>query len=348
VNHRKRMTIKDVAREAGVSVQTVSRVINNHPDVSPETLSRVGDAIDRLGYSPSAAARRLVQRRSCLIGVVASGHEYHGPSGMAVMGVENQATEFGYSLILQLLHQPERADVNDTLKRLMGHEVDGIVWAVPEIGENRSWWRNNKHDLPVPIVFLNSRPWPGLSVVSIDNRQGGRIATEHLLNHGYRHIGLISGPSEWWEVQERCQGWRDALSSFGMLADNRQIAQGDLWRPETGERAMSVLFERYPEIDAVFACNDHIALGALKVIHQRGLRIPDDIAVVGFDNRPDSAYYQPALTTVHQQMDEVGSLAVRELKRVMDRESADLPVQPSGAILLQPWLVERDSVARVG
>lgn len=343
MNLRKRITIRDIARESGVSSETVSRVVNNHPDVSPQTLERVQEVISRLGYSPNAVARRLVQKRSRIIGIAASVYEFQGGSGMAIVGVEKQANLNGYSIILQLLHSPETAEVEEILNNFISEKVDGIIWAVPEIGNNHSWFKENQSKLRLPIVFLNMQPYPGLNVVSIDNRQGGRIATEHLLQNGYHNIGFIAGPEDWWEVRERRLGWQDALSSYGILPEERQIVIGGTWMADGGERGMQILLDQYPELEAVFACNDYIALGTLKVADQRGLRVPQDFAIVGFDNRQEAAYYLPSLTTVHHPIIDVGSLATRELVRMIEAEQSDMSISPPGAILLQPSLIIRDS-----
>jgi LacI family transcriptional regulator len=262
---------------------------------------------------------------------------------MAVVGVQQQANSQGYSLILQLLHHPETTEVEEILNNFISEKVDGIIWAVPEIGNNRSWFKDNQSKLRLPIVFINMQPYPGLNVVSIDNRQGGRIATEHLLQNGYHNIGFIAGPEDWWEVRERRLGWQDALSSYGILPEERQIARGATWMPDGGERGMQMLLDQYPEVEAVFTCNDYIALGTLKVAYQQGLLVPQDFAIVGFDNQPEAAYYLPPLTTVHHQITEVGSLAMRELGRLIEAEQSGMSITPPGAILLQPSLVVRES-----
>ena len=339
----KRITIRSVAKEAGVSTQTISRVVNNHPDVSPETRLKVQEVLDRLGYRPSAIARQLVKRRSMNLGLVASGYEYYGPSGLAVIGVERQANALGYSLMLQLLHDPSTSLVKNVVDNFLAQEVEGIIWAVPEIGDNRAWFMAHKAELRIPSIFLSMEQHPGLSVVAIDNRQGARLATEHLLAVGYRRIGLIPGPTDWWEAQERQRGWRYALSLYNILPGEGQIAPAGDWTPATGERGLSALLRSYPEMDAVFCANDHIALGTLKAAHELKLRVPEELGIVGFDNRPESAYYYPPLTTVAQQLSEAGSLAVRELIRIIETTQRGEPADKPGSILLQPTLVVRES-----
>lgn len=339
----KRITMRGVAREAGVSTQTISRVINNHPDVAPETRLKVEEVLDRLGYRPSAIARQLIRRRSMNLGVVASGHEYYGPSGMAVVGVEQQANELGYSLMLQLLHNPDTSQIGHVVDGFLSQEVEGIIWAVPEIGDNRAWFKAHKTELRIPTVFLSMEQHPGLRVVAIDNRKGARLATEHLLAAGYRRIGFIPGPTEWWEAGERQRGWQEALSAYSILPEEGQIAPDGDWTPAAGERGLAALLQSYPRMDAVFCANDHIALGVLKLAHELKLKVPEELGVVGFDNRPESAYYYPPLTTVAQQLNDVGSLAVRELQRIIQITRHGKEAEEPGAILLQPKLVVRDS-----
>jgi len=160
---KRRVTIKQVAKEAGVSTQTVSRVINDRPDVAPETRQRVLQVIDELGYRPSNIARSLIQGRSCTLGVVGYGLEYFGPS-RTLSGIEQQANELGYSLLLNLIRQPERNDVDQILRELLSRYVDGIVWAVPEVGSNRAWIQEEAPRLSVPVVFLSMHPHPNQGV----------------------------------------------------------------------------------------------------------------------------------------------------------------------------------------
>jgi LacI family transcriptional regulator len=288
----------------------------------------------------------LIQRRGMNLGVVASGHEYYGPSGMAVVGVERQANELGYSLMLQLLHNPNTAQVQQVVDNFLAQEVEGIIWAVPEIGDNRAWFKTHKAELRIPSIFLSMEQHPGLWIAAMDNRQGARLATEHLLAGGYRRIGFIQGPIEWWEARERQRGWQDALSAYSILPEEGQSAPAGDWSPASGERGLVALLKTYPKMDAVFCANDHLALGALKMAHELKLRVPEALGIVGFDNRPESAYFYPPLTTVAQQLDEVGSLAVRELHRIIETARHGKTADQPGTILLQPTLVVRDSSRR--
>ena len=336
---KRRVTIKQVAKEAGVSTQTVSRVINHRPDVAPETRRRVLQVIDRLGYRPSNIARSLIQGRSYTLGVVGYGLEYFGPS-RTLSGIERQANELGYSLLLSLIRQPEKNDVEQILRELLSRYVDGIVWAVPEIGNNRDWTQQEIAQLSVPIVFLSTQPHSNQSVVAVDNRSGGRMATQHLLDQGYQNIGLITGPLDWWEARQRHLGWQDALKEVAV--ENNLVAKGD-WAAESGERGLRQLLEQRPDIDAVFVCNDQMALGALQAARQMGVRVPEDLALVGFDDIPESAYFYPPLSTVRQDMVELGRRAVRELGRMIEASQQGKAVVAPKAILLQPQLIIRES-----
>jgi LacI family transcriptional regulator len=335
------VTLQDVARLAGVSTKTVSRVVNDQGEISESTRQRVQAAIEQLGYRPNITARNLVSGRSDTLAVMASGLEYYGPSHTLV-GIEQQSCDLGYSLLLSLLPRPEDTNVNPVLDTFIARRVDGIIWAVPEIGDNRAWIKSDwlKH-LP-PIVFLSMGPQPELPVVAVDNRSGAALATQHLLDQGRRRIGLISGPLAWWEARERYAGWQDTLLRAGLSVSPSLVVNGD-WTAASGEQGMRKLLEQQPDIDAVFACNDQMALGALGVAHQLGRGVPQDLAIVGFDNIPESAYFWPPLTTVHQQLTDVGRIAVQVLHKLVEaRRHSEDGAEPA-TTLLAPELVIRAS-----
>lgn len=340
VSLSKRVTIKQVAREAGVSTQTVSRVINDRPDVAPETRRRVQDIIDRLGYQPSNVARSLIQGRSFTFGVVGYGLDYFGPS-YTLSGIEQEASDLGYTLLLSLTRQPETNSVAQLLGDMLSRHVDGIIWAVPEIGENRTWIRDQAYKLSVPIIFLSMEPQPDQFVVAIDNYGGGLMATRHLVSRGCQNIGLITGPLDWWEARQRKLGWQEALDGAGLLRRDGFVAEGD-WSAASGERGLHQLLTRHPEIDGMFACNDQMALGALKAARQLGRRVPEDLAIVGFDDIPEAAYFYPPLSTVRQDVVELGCRAVRKLSQAVEMGQSGAVPTPD-TILLQPELIVRES-----
>ena len=335
------VTISQVAREAGVSLQTVSRVINNRQEITPKTREHVQEVIKRLGYQPNAIARSLSQRRSQTLGIVTSGLEYYGPSHVLV-GVEQAANQQGLSILLNLLPQPESEDVGPIINNLTSRQVEGIIWAVPEISNNRAWVPEVLPQLSVPVIFLSAQPRDRLNVVEIDNRYGGYIATQHLLERGYRKVGLVAGPLTWWAARERQRGWQEALTAAEVPFSDSQVVVGN-WSAESGERGLYELLEKYPDVQAVFACNDQMALGLMRAAQRLGKRIPEDLAVIGFDDTPESAFYSPPLTTIRQDLSQVGQVAVQTFLQIREAEQRGELNPPPEVILLQPQLVVRES-----
>lgn len=342
--NKRAVTIRQVARAARVSTQTVSRVINERPDVAPETRRRVQEVIDRLGYRPNAIARSLINQRSHTLGVVALSGEFYGPA-RTLTGIEQQIRAEGYSLLLDLLHHPETFNVTHILNRLLSRQVDGIIWAVPEIQSNRDWLQDTALQIPVPIIYLSMGQRPNLNVAAVDNRLGARLACQHLLEQGYRSIGLITGPMEWWEARERKLGWEEALRAAGLQPEARQVVEGD-WSAASGAEGISRLFEQYPEMDAVFASNDQMALGVLQRAHSLGRRVPEDLGVVGFDDTPEAPFYRPPLTTIRNPLVQLGCEAVQALVRQIEPGADGEPEGGAISILLQPELIVRASASR--
>lgn len=339
----KDVTIKDVAKAAGVSSMTVSRVLNDRPDVSPKTRKRVQAVIEDLGYAPNEIARSLSHGRSSTLGVVSSALEFYGPS-RTLVGIEKQANELGFSLMVRLLHNPLKNRGEKALNELIANQVAGIIWAVAEIGEQHEWLYESLRKVVTPIVFLNRKPRPVTSLVSVDNRLGGKLAVTHLLEQGYQKIGLISGPQEWWEAREREVGWREALQQAGRENLEQLKAPGD-WTAASGYNAMIQLLDRVPDLEAVFVSNDSMSLGALQAAVGYGRSVPRDLAIVGFDDIPESAYFSPPLTTVRQDLLEVGCQAVRLLNQILqaDRNGEPFATQVS---IVKPQLIVRQSSLR--
>lgn len=334
---KKQITIKQVAQEAGVSTQTVSRVLNDRPDVGPETRRHVQQIIDRLGYQPSALARSL-KRSSRILGVVTAELGQYGPM-RRLMGIDQGAAELGYALHLSLVHEPETDNGQQLLQELLAWQVEGVIWAVPETHHNRVWLHDKIPELPVPVLFISERSDSNVAAVAVDNRTGGRMSTEHLLAQGYQHIGILTGPANWHVAQQRQLGWQDALQ---MACESKQIVEGD-WSAASGERGLRRLLEQYPKLDAVFVANDQMALGVLQAAHQLGRQVPKDLGVVGFDNTPESAYFWPPLTTVRHQLVEQGKLAVKALAGMIEAQRQTGKIVQPETTLLQPELVVRKS-----
>jgi LacI family transcriptional regulator len=224
--------------------------------------------------------------------------------------------------------------------------VDGIIWSIPEVGGNRTWSRTKGRNLPVPILLVGGMAGTGsLPSIAIDNAAIGRIATEHILAGDARQVGLITGPLTWWEAQERERGWRETLEANRLPTHDRLVVEGD-WSANSGEQGLYQLVERTPDIDAVFACNDQMALGVLHGAHRLGRRVPEDLSVVGVDNIAEGSHFWPSLTTVDQPLRAAGALAVRQIDqliRIADQARlADESVLDQ-ITLLEPELIVRES-----
>jgi LacI family transcriptional regulator len=340
VNTDKRATIKDVAKAAGVSTQTVSRVINDRPDVSPETRERILRVIAKLDYQPSAVARSLISQRSFTVGIVTAGLKFIGPS-RTLNGITSMAEELKYALLLEELPRFDTENIEPLLQDLLARHVDGIVWAVPEVGDNRRWVDEILNDVRVPVVFLTMQIRPGITTVSIDNYAGGVLATQHLLDQGCRRIGHISGPLDWWEARQRKQAWQDTLKKAGVVISDNHCTEGN-WSSSSAEESFARLLKSYPEMQAVFVGNDQMALTVLQSAHRLGMRVPQDLAVAGFDNMAESAYFWPALTTINQDQHELGCRALRETVNQIETVRRNEKLVPK-AILLSPELIIRES-----
>lgn len=336
-----RVTIVDVARAANVSAGTVSNALTGKRPVAEATRQRILQAISDLGYQPNLLARGLVNRRSQTLGVVASGLEYYGPT-RTLVGIDQEANALGYTLLLDLLHSPLESNVDHVLNLMSARRVDGIIWAVHDIGSNHTWISEELLNRLPPVVFLTMEPRPGMAVVNTDNVRGAELATRHLLDQGRCVIGMISGPLAWWEARERKRSWQHTLAVAGREVDESFVVEGD-WTASSGETGLYHLLAQRPDVDAVFAANDQMALGALRAAHRMGRRVPDDLAVVGYDNVPEAAFFWPALTTVRQRLVDVGRLAVQTLHGLVEAKRQGKAQPPAALRTLSPELIVRES-----
>jgi len=343
-DRRKRVTIKDVAQAAGVSTQTVSRVMNKFSYVSGETRQRVEAVVEQLGYRPSTLARSLIQQRSYTLGVVTYGLRYIGPS-RTLNGIAEKADELGYMLLMKELNNFDSNRIDEVIESLLARQVDGILWAAPEIGDNHAWIEQRMEKIPVPMLFLAMQPHQGVPSVATDNFQGATTAIQHLLDCGRKKIGHISGPLDWWEAQERKRGWHDTLKTAGLQASEQGCVEGN-WSSSSGEQGFIQLLESFPDMDAVFVANDQMALGVLREAHGRGIRVPDQLAVIGFDDIPESAYFYPSLTTISQDLQLLGEQAVQNVVEMIQARQGNQSVIAQSRFI-QPTLVVRESSKRV-
>ncbi len=336
-----RATIKEVASVAGVSTQTVSRVINERPDVSPETRKRVQEVIKTLSYQPSALARSLISQRSHTLGVVTAGLKHIGPS-RTLSGITSAAEAAGYSILLKELPNYDTEDITPIFQAFLSHHVDGIIWAVPEVGENRKWVNNPPSEIDIPLVYITMETQSNLSIVSIDNYLGGKMAMSHLVEQGCQKIAHIAGPLDWWEARQRMAAWKDGLLEAGFEYSDQHWAEGN-WSSASGALAMEALYSQYRDMDALFVANDQMALGALQFCAENGISVPKQIAIVGFDNIAESAFFSPPLTTVEQDQYQVAKIAVAEVIKTIEAGWQELDLVEPKSIVLPPTLVVRQS-----
>jgi DNA-binding LacI/PurR family transcriptional regulator len=261
---------------------------------------------------------------------------------MILNGITGEVEELGYALLLKELPKFEADDVEPIFQSLIARHVDGIIWAVPEVGDNQRWLKQQSSSLPVPFIFITAPPHSDLPSVDYDNYRGGRMATEHLLKQGYRHVGHISGPLEWLSARQRKEGWQDALRQVGAEDPTGRWVEGN-WSAASGERAFTRLLGEYPEMDAVFVANDQMAIGVLQVACREGIQVPEKLGVVGFDGIAESAYFWPPLTTVFQDFHTLGCTAVKELVEIIEAKWKGAVSKESRAVVLQPQLIIRES-----
>ena len=318
-----------VAERAGVSHQTVSRVLNDASLVKEETRLRVLAAIEELGYRRNFAARILATNRSRRIGMVTAHLALHGPS-MIALAVQQAGQDQGYDVSLVGLPEFSFEALQSAVERLSDQAVEAIIVAVAH-KDAVEMTRSLQPGVPVVMVqgVVGGQPL----TAGIDQEGGAQMAVAHLLDLGHRHVAHVSGPLDWIEARERAAGWRAAHDERGLLPGPE--LQGD-WSSESGHRA-GLRIAQDPDVTAVFAGNDFMALGVLHALHASGRRVPDDVSVVGFDDVPQAAYYWPALTTVAQEFSELGRRALSVALAAV-RGEAD-----AGVDLIQPSLLVRAS-----
>ena len=319
----------DVAKAAGVSVMTVSRVINDHPSVTAETRTRVQHAIDALGYRTNMAARTLAGGRSRMLGAISVETKFYGPSH-TLFGIEAAARSAGHTVNYATVREPTIAELRTALDRLCGAHAEGVIVIAPVKGVLHAL---RELQPTVPLV-VTAETADAESTASIDQETGARLATAHLLALGHCTVHHIRGPRGWIDAASRANGWRNELRASGRTVP--QAVAGD-WSPRSGYAAGRVLAND-PSVTAVFVANDQMAVGAMLALHEAGKVIPRDISIVGFDDIPESAYLVPPLTTVQQDLDDLGRRSVELLLRVIAGEQHE-------HVTLQPRLLVRSSTA---
>jgi len=305
----------DVARHAGVAAQTVSRVSNGHRNVDPATRQRVVESMQALGYRPNGAARALKSGRFNTIGVIVSTLETFG-NMRTLDAIAKEAARANYAVTLIPIADPSLDRVSGAYHRLSEAAVDGavIIFEAHRLDEA-------EFSLPpgIPAVVVDSNAGAGYTVVDTDQAQGARQATEHLLALGHRQVWHIAGPPTSFSAIHRVESWERTLRQAGSTPP--EVLHGD-WTTESGHRHGLTLGAR-PEVTAIFAANDQMALGAMRALHELGRRIPADVSVVGFDDMAEAPSFWPPLTTVRQDFATVGRLSVQKLLRKVARSGPD-------------------------
>ncbi|MGN8026887.1 LacI family DNA-binding transcriptional regulator [Microbacterium sp. 22242] len=309
----KRVSMTDVARQAGVSQKTVSRVVNEEPYVTDPVRERVLEVIERLGFQPNEAARALVAGRGRRIGVVAmGGSTFFGPTSV-LAGVEAVARGAGYALSVIRTDPGAGDDIQEAINALVGQGSEAIVLSEPvDFGTGPLSIPDGIEALTFGMEPVTSHPRE--LVVGADERGGSRTAAEHLLVQGHRTVHHIAGPMNWLASHSRLAGWRSALEDDGVEISDPLV--GD-WTPQSGYHAMTTLLET-TDCTAVFVANDQMAIGAMSAIEAAGRRVGEDVAVVGFDDIDVAAYLSVPLTTVRQDFAEISRIGMHRLLRALE------------------------------
>ncbi|MGF1687247.1 substrate-binding domain-containing protein [Photobacterium japonica] len=331
-------TIKDVAKEAGVSTSTVSHVLNKTRFVSDDISVRVLAAVDALNYAPSALARSLKVNHTRTFGmlVTTSTNPFFGE---VVKGVERRCYQQGYNLIL-CNTEGDLARMHTNLDTLLQKRVDGLLLMCSEVEDN-TLNLFARHQ-PVPTVVMDWGPvdFP-CDIIQDNSHHGGYLATRHLIEQGHTQIGCITGPQDKLTAQQRLSGFIQAMEEADLPIHTPWIASGN-FECEGGEEAFTTLCERGPLPTAMFVCNDMMAMGAINTAHKKGIVVPDDLSIVGYDDVKLAKYITPSLTTIHQPKYRLGQQAVDMLlDKIHSKRETNSVVQ------LEPTLMQRDSVKRL-
>jgi DNA-binding LacI/PurR family transcriptional regulator len=323
--------IRDVARLAGVSYQTVSRVLNNSESIRPSTKQRVIDVIDEIGYRPNQAARALVTSKSRTLGVLTAQTAHYGPA-TSLRAIEIAAREAGYLISTTSLISSDYDSIVENLEYLMNQAIEGMIVISPQV---RVFEAVKQLAIQIPLVTLDSTGRDAPRSLSVDQIAGARMATRHLIELGHREIIHLAGPQDWIEAEARMRGFLDEIDEADLRTHPPIL--GD-WTAEFGYQAGRELVG-YRDFTAVFAANDQMALGLLHAFREAGLDVPGDVSVVGFDDIPEAQHYWPPLTTVRQDFAEIGR---RSIAILLDEIHGDARLDLAQIL---PELLIRESTA---
>ncbi|MGW2052051.1 LacI family DNA-binding transcriptional regulator [Streptomyces sp. NPDC001858] len=300
-----RPVMDDVAKLAGVSKQTVSRVLNDHPAVRAETREAVQAAMRTLGYRPSSSARSLASGRTRMLGVISFDAARYGPAS-TLTAINTAAQEAGYLVSSIALDTADRDTVVRAADRLSAEGADGVIAIAPQVRVARALAEAH---LDTPLVVMDNDLGDGTPMVTSDAATGARMATEYLLSLGHPTVRHVAGPKGWTSADRRSESWRATLRAAG--AEVHAPLFGD-WSADSGYDLGREL-AKDPTITAIFVSNDQMALGVLRALHEAGRRVPEDVSVVGYDDIPEAAHFLPPLTTIRTDFTDIGTIALRIL-----------------------------------
>lgn len=333
------VTLNDVAIKAGVSKKTVSRVLNKEPNVSTETLHKVQEAISELNYVPNTSARRLSSGRAKTIGVILGWQIFTPYTSKLLEGVFKESHRLGYSISLFPMANESAENI---IHAYRGKQVDGFILDTPSAMAKRLMGGLDNLEVPYVVINPNTKTSrPNASYVRIDDKLAAQLGTEYLIQLGHRHIGMVIMPNGMNHITNRLMGYKNALKATGIDFREELVTCGDT--PQTFESGVTCslkLIDQYPEVTAIFALTDDIAMGVMKALWQLGKKIPQDVSVLGFDDNHYAAMTSPPLTTIHQPIAELACEAVRLLAQKLDD-----PLQESKEVVLPTHLEIRDSCA---
>jgi LacI family transcriptional regulator len=338
---RNKTTIADIAKELNTTAATVSRALSNHPRISDETKKSVHHAAFRLNYKRNRIASSLRSGKSHLIGVIIPSAEINF-FGSVVHGIESIANTHGYNVLLYQSNESREFEERG-LETFLSARVDGILVSIAKGTHNYSHFRDIKNR-GIPIVFFDrSNDNLGIHSVVIDDYKGAMEATKHLLMQGYKRIAHIAGPAHLKNFSDRIKGYNDALIEYGITPESSLIYHGNV-SIESGKEGTYHFLSMPDPPDAIFATEDFTALGVIKVLKERNLRIPEDFGVIGFANEQFGEHITPTLSTVDQQTIQMGKSALTLLLDLIDKREE--PGQPVQKIVLEPLLISRNSSER--
>lgn len=331
----KRVTQETIANLLNISVSQVSRALNDKGEVSPETREKIRRIADRMGYSPNLIAQSLRNKRTNTFGVIQP--DIANPFfAILVRGIEDFAQEKGFSIFVTNTYENVEKE-QKLVRHMVDRGVDGIL-LIPVRGKNIKKSTFQKYDIPIVLIARCMKKC-GMDCVVVDDKRGGYLATEHLINKGHRRIIYLSGPEDMVASLDRLEGYRKALSDYGIRFSNKMVHVAGTTL-ENGFDSMKHVLDSKIDVDAVFAFNDVVAYGCLKLFHERGIRVPGDIAIIGYDDTNMNMVVNPTLTSVRQPTGEMGRRATKLLIDILD---TDRSLRRPEVVLFNPELKVRET-----